>query len=320
MRLLEKYLINFKKEVLAVRLLIGRIIKWLGKNEILNFINDEIYLKILFYFFMNKSLDLSNPQTLNEKIQWIKLYMRDARYVSLVDKVTAKDYVAKVIGEKYIIPTLGIWDDFEKIDFKNLPEKFVLKCNHDSGSCIVCKNKTKLDIGYARKFLKKKLNRNYYWAAREWFYKGINPKIIAESYMEDSSTNDLRDYKFYCFNGRVDSVLLCLGRNIGKPVFYFFDKEWNLKRYNLSGKEAPDDFFIDKPKNIEEMFFVAEKLAKSIKVPFVRIDLYSVNSKTYFGEFTFYPDSGMDRNRLPETDKYFGSLFELKNSLESRRF
>ena len=261
---------------------------------------------------MGKKLNIENPETLNEKIQWMKLFFRCPEYSKLVDKITAKKYVASTIGEKYVIPTLGIWNKFDDIDFNELPDKFVLKCNHDSGSCVICEDKRKLNISNIRKFFSNRLNHNYYWAAREWFYKEIKPKIIAELYMEDEKTKELRDYKFYCFNGKVNCVLICLARKSGKPQFYFFDRKWNLKRYNLAGKNASNNFTIQKPDNIDEMFALAEKLADKIKIPFVRIDLYNVNSNIYFSEFTFYPDSGMDRHRLPEIDKYFGSLFDVK--------
>lgn len=291
-----------------MRLFIGRIIKWFGKVELLNFIPDDTYLSILYYFFMGKRLNLSNPMTLNEKIQWIKLFDRKNKYIELVDKVSAKIFVQKCIGSQYIIPTIGVWRNFQEIDFDSLPNKFVLKCTHDSGSCLVCTDKNTFDKKYAERFFKKRLTRQYFWAAREWAYKEIKPQIIAEEYIEDNSTHDLRDYKFYCFGDVVDCVLVCLDRCIGKPKFYFFDKKWNLKRYNIRGKNAPEDFQITKPENIDKMFQIARDLSVETGTYFVRVDLYNVNGNIYFSELTLYPDSGMDRHRLPEIDLYFGSL------------
>lgn len=292
-------------------LFFGRLFRWLGNKNLLNFINDDLYLKICYYLCMGKPVNFSNPITLNQKINWLKINDRKEEYANLVDKHIAKEYVANVIGSEYIIPTLGVWNSFDEIDFDILPEKFVLKCTHDSGSVIVCSDKNGFNFNFARKKLSKSLMRNYYWFGREWIYKNIKPRIIAERYMEDTETKDLRDYKFYCFGDVVDCVLVCVGRERGNTKFYFFDKNWNLKRYNKLGKEAPADFTLPKPKNIDKMFDIAKELSVASGAPFLRVDLYNVNGKIYFGELTFYPDCGMDRNRLPETDEYFGSLVDL---------
>lgn len=292
-------------------LFLGRLFRWFGKKEHLNFIGDILYLKISYFFFMGKKLDLRNPITLNEKLQWLKLYDRKGYYYELVDKYEVKKYVKNIIGEKYVIPTLAIWNSVDDISLKLLPNKFILKCTHDSGSCIVCEDKNKVELNKVKKFLYNRLKYNYFWLGREWAYKNIKPRIIAEKYIEDSENHGLIDYKFYCFNGVVECVLVCLDRSSGSPKFYFFDKNWDLKRYNKLGKNAPQGFSLPKPKNIEEMFKVAETLAKSINVPFIRVDLYNIDGKIFFGELTFYPDSGMDRNRLYETDVYFGNLVDL---------
>lgn len=294
-----------------MRLFIGRMIKWLGKNNLLNFICDKFYIKMLYYLFMGKCINFESPTTLNEKIQWSKLYDRNPLYTVLTDKIKVKEFVAMTIGGQYVIPLIGIFERFEYVKYNELPQQFVIKCNHDSGSCIVCKDKKIFDINYAKKKINKHLNINYFYSGREWAYKNINPKIIIEEYIEDSYSKDLKDYKFYCFGDVVDCVLVCVGRNNGKPKFYFFDREWNLKRYNKLGKQAPDDFTLPKPENIDEMFEIARTLSVASGAPFLRVDLYNVNGKIYFGELTLYPDCGMDRNRLPETDEYFGSLVDL---------
>ena len=296
-----------------LRFFLGRVFRWLGKKRFLDFISDEIYLKISYFLLMGKCLNLYIPTTLNQKINWLKVNDRKNEYIDMVDKYNAKEYVANVIGSDYIIPTLGVWNNVDEIDFDRLPNKFVLKCTHDCGSTIVCKDKSKVSKGFVKNKLDKCLKRNYFWMGREWIYKNIEPRIIAEQYMEDTETKDLRDYKFYCFKDVVDCVLVCVGRESGNTKFYFFDKEWNLKRYNKRGKEAPDGFTLPKPENMDEMFEIAKKLSVASGAPFLRVDLYNVNGKIYFGELTFYPDCGMDRNRLPETDEYFGSLVDLSN-------
>ena len=271
-------------------------------------IPDSIFLKLKFKKKMGYSFDLKNPQTFNEKLQWLKLYNRNPLYSTLVDKCAVKPYIAKLIGDQHIIATLGVWNSFDDIDFEKLPNQFVLKCTHDSGSYVICKDKSKLNVAEARKKLSAALNSNYFYSGREWPYKNVPPRIIAEQYIEDRN-GALVDYKFSCFNGYVDCVMVCLDRHLNDTKFYFFDKDWNLKRLNVRGKNAPADFTIPKPPCMDEMFEMAAKLSKDI--PFVRVDLFECDGKIYFGEMTFYPDSGFDANLLPETDKYFGQLIDL---------
>ena len=271
---------------------------------------DKLYLQLLFYGYMGKRLNLKNPQTLNEKLQWLKLYNRRPEYTTMVDKYAVKKYVADIIGEEYIIPTLGVWDNFDDIDFDSLPNQFVLKTTHDGGSygVIICNDKSYFNIEKAKQYLNKSLKRNSYKVSREYPYKTVQHRIIAEKYMEDE-TGELRDFKFYCFKGYVDCVLYCFDRNSGDTKFYFFDKDWNLKRYNKRGKEAPEDFTLPKPENIEKMFNLASTLSKDL--PYARVDFYNINGKIYFGEITFFPAGGFDYNRLPEMDLYFGNFINL---------
>ena len=287
---------------------IARLINSLSFRGLLNWMPDAILLKVLFRLRVGYRLDLKNPKKFNEKIQWLKLFNRNPLYTTLVDKYAVKQYIADKIGEQYIIPTLGVWNKFDEIDFDKLPNQFVLKCTHDSGSYIICKDKTKFDVDSARKKLSSALKRNYYFAGREWPYKNVFPRIIAEKYIEDRN-GAIVDYKFSCFNGNVDCVMVCLDRHINDVKFYFFDKTWNLKRLNVRGKNAPEGFTIPKPSCMDEMFEIAAKLSKDI--PFVRVDLFECDGKVYFGEMTFYPDSGFDANLLPETDDYFGNLIDL---------
>lgn len=278
------------------------------KHELLKLIPDSIYLKNAYKKIMGKNLNLRTPKTFNEKLQWLKLHNRNPLYTTLVDKYAVKNWAARQIGDSYIIPTLGVWDKFEEIDFEKLPNQFVLKCTHDSGSYFICKDKSKLDKIEAQKRFTKALKRNFFYSGREWPYKNVHPRIIAEQYMEDRN-GAFVDYKFSCFNGVVDCVMVCLDRHLNDVKFYFFDKDWNLKRLNVRGKNAPDDFTIPTPPCMDEMFEIAAKLSKDI--PFVRVDLFECDGKIYFGEMTFYPDSGFDANLLPETDVYFGQKIDL---------
>lgn len=273
-------------------------------------LSDKLYLKWMYRLEMGKRLDLRNPQTLNEKIQWLKLYNRNPEYTIMVDKYAVKKYVADIIGEKYIIPTLGVWDKVSDIDFDSLPDRFVLKTTHGGGSggVVICKDKSSFDFDVAKKKLSQSLKRDIYRNLKEWPYKDVPKRIIAEKYVQDSR-GELNDYKFYSFNGKVDLVLVCCDRGSGNTKFYFFDRNWQLKRYNKMGKNAPSDFTMPKPDGIEKMFEIAELLGKN--TVYSRIDLYNVDGTIYFGEITFFPASGFDKGRLPEIDLMFGQMLDL---------
>lgn len=263
---------------------------------------EQFYLKILYRLKMGKKLNLVSPKTMNEKLQWLKLNNREPELTVMADKVKVKEYVAKIIGEEHIIPTLGVWNHFDEILIDKLPSQFVLKTNHSGGSTgvVICKNKEEINWKLVRRKLEKSLKSDISYTLGEWPYRNIERKILAETFMGD----DLIDYKFYCFNGHADVVLMCLERSTGHPKFYFFDRDWQLRRLNIRGKEAPKDFTLPKPEGMDEMFQMASKLSAGI--PFVRVDLYYINGRIYFGEMTFFPASGFDRNRLPEADYYFG--------------
>lgn len=258
---------------------------------------------------MGKKLDLENPRTFNEKLQWLKINDRKEEYTTLVDKYAVREYIEEKLGEEYLIPLLGVWDNPEDIDFDKLPDRFVLKCNHNSGvGMCICKDKSKLDIPKVKEELKKGLKQDYFITSREWPYKNVKRRIIAEKYMEDSR-GKFADYKFFCFNGFVHNVMVCLERNTGDTKFYFFDRDWNLLRLNKRGKEAPEGFTIRKPECIDKMFEIAAVLSEN--KPYSRIDLYEVDGKIYFGEITFFPNSGFDANFLKETDERFGNMIDL---------
>lgn len=278
----------------------------------LNFLfPDKLYLTLLFRLKMGYWMDWKNPKTFSEKLQWLKLYNRKPEYTTMVDKYAVKEYVAKIIGEEYIIPTLGVWDRPEDIDWDSLPRKFVLKTTHGGGGSgvVICKDKATFDKNAAVAKLKRSLNSCIYKSLREWPYKNVDRKIIAEEYLYDSSEYNqggLTDYKFYCFNGKAYKVMLCIGRGQKETKFYSFDKEWRLLRHNKRGLMAPENFTLPMPPCMDKMFRVAEDLSK--RLPFARIDLYFVNNKIYFSEITLYPDSGLDSNILPEIDKLYGSM------------
>lgn len=275
--------------------------------------SDRMYLRLRYMAAFGRRLDLRNPQTFNEKLQWLKLYNRKPEYTAMVDKLEAKKYVAGIIGEEYIIPTIGVWNNPEEIDFDSLPEQFVFKCTHNSGHGLcICKSKKDLDIPAVKKSLAEALAEDYFLKGREWPYKNVPHRIIAEQYLSDDSPQNrgsLSDYKFTCFNGQADNVMVCIDRDKGDTKFYFFDRDWKLLRLNKRGLEAPEGFTLEKPEAMDRMFDIAARLSEGI--PFVRVDLYYVNGRIYFGELTFFPESGLDRNLLPETERLFGSRIVL---------
>lgn len=275
----------------------------------LNWMPDKMYLKMRFKNLMGKRLDLKNPKTFNEKIQWLKLNDRKDFYKTIVDKYSVRDYIAQEWGEEHLIPLLGAWESVEDITFDSLPEQFVLKCTHGSKCNIVCTDKSKLDIEKAKRLLSKWMSTNYYYHSREWPYKFVTPRIIAEKYMLSTDADELIDYKFYCNNGKPEYVMVCVGRNNNNLRFLYFDREWNFYRYNYGDDKLPADFSFPMPEQVPEMFKIAEKLSKGFK--YLRVDLYESDGKLYFGELTLYPSGGFDRDILPETDALFGSMIEL---------
>lgn len=271
-------------------------------------IPDPLYLKLEFLRCMKKRLNLKDPKTFNEKLQWLKLYDRKRSYTTMVDKYEAKKYVADRIGEEYIIPTLGVWEKFDDIDFDSLPDQFVLKCTHDSGGLVICRDKSKLDIEAAKKKINQSLQNNYYWHKREWPYKNVKPRIIAEQFMEDSQTGELRDYKFFCFDGEVKALFIASERQAAEETkFDFFDAEYNHLPFTNGHPNA--DTLPQKPGCFEQMKALAAKLSEGI--PHLRVDFYEVGGKVYFGELTFFHWSGMMPFQPEQWDYTFGEWIEL---------
>lgn len=251
--------------------------------------SDKTYVKIQYFLHFKKKLDLIDPRTFNEKIQWLKLYDRKNEYTQMVDKAAAKDYVKSVIGEEYLIPTIGVYNKFDDIDFNKLPEQFVLKCTHNSGGVVICKDKKKLNIEEAKKVISKSLKKDFYKQTREWPYKNVCHRIICEKYMVDESGLELKDYKFFCFNGKVKFLKIDFNRQIGHRANYY-DVNFNLLEFGETVCPPCFDRHFEKPLNFEKMICLAERLSKNI--PFVRVDLYNINGNVFFGEITFYPNSG----------------------------
>lgn len=273
-------------------------------------IPDRIYLQIVYFRHFKKFIDFDNPKTFNEKIQWLKLNYRKEEYTNLVDKYRVKQYITKLIGEEYVIPTLGVWKNVDDIDFKSLPEKFVLKCNNDSGGIVICKNKKDFDEVKAKSFLKERLKNNGYWYGREWPYKDVKPCIIAEKYMEDSISKDLKDYKFFCFNGSMEFFDIDIDRFIEHRSNYY-DRNGNFLPFGKT--YCPPDYTkkIEMPKNLDKMIELAETISHNTVLS--RIDFYEIDGQVYFGEITFYPGSGFSPFTDEKWDYKLGDMIDLPN-------
>jgi hypothetical protein len=271
---------------------------------------DEEFLKRAYRANLGHELDLENPQTFNEKLQWLKLYNRRPEYTIMVDKYRVRDYIAEKLGEEYLIPLLGVWNDPDEIDFDALPNQFVLKCNHNSGlGMCICKDKSKLDIKKVKKELIKGLKQDYYLTGREWPYKDVPRKIICEKYMTDDSGTELSDYKIHNFNGVPKVILVCSERFSNSGLHEdFYDVNW--KKIDLKRPEHPtSEQEVNKPKELEKMLIFSEKLSKNY--PFMRTDFYEVNGQLYFGEITLYPTSGFASFEPEEWDETFGEWIKL---------
>lgn len=273
--------------------------------------NDESFLKMAYKRKFGKELDLKKPITYNEKLQWLKLYDRKPEYTTMVDKYEAKAYIANKIGEKYVVPTLGVWNSFDDIDFENLPNSFVLKCTHDSGGLVVCKEKSKLNKKNARKKINKSLASNYFRVGREWPYKNVIPRIIAEPLLKDDAIKEdeqecLTDYKFFCFNG-VPKIAYISKDKAENPATDFFDMDYNHLPIRM--KDPNSDVLPEKPIRFDEMKKIATQLSQGF--PHLRVDFYSANGKLYVGELTFYHCSGFAQIQPEEWAVKMGNWIEL---------
>ena len=275
-------------------------------NRIVTMIpDDELYIKLMWKLSrLNYPLNLSNPQTFNEKLQWLKLHDRNPKYTIMVDKIRVKEWVASKIGEQHIIPTLGVWESPEDIDFDSLPNQFVLKCNHNSGIGVyVCKDKRSMNKKKVIKDLKKGLQQNYYKEGREWPYKNVKPMVLAEKYMEDESGFELKDYKVFNFNGEPKIIEIDYDRFKGHKR-HLYDVDWNKIDATIEFPSDPDRSF-EKPKVLDQLLSLAKTLSEGI--PHVRTDFYIVRDRIYFGELTFFHGSGLEHITPLDFDKQMGS-------------
>ena len=294
------------KYVKAPRLVLSFILRHFFSRT--RWLTDESFIKYEYLFETGKRLDLANPLTFNEKLQWLKLHDIHPEYTIMADKYCAKNYVSSIIGESYLIPTIGVWESFDDIDFSKLPDQFVIKTTHDSGGVVIIKDK-KRDLCNARKVIEKSLRHNYFYEHREYPYKDIQPRIIAEKYMVDESGTELKDYKIFCFYGEPRIVQVDYDRFIDHKR-NLYDIAWNRLPFTL---KFPTDRKreIPKPEGLGEMLDVAKKLSKGI--PHVRVDLYHINGKIYFGELTFFHGSGFEKFTPEEWNKILGNWIQLDN-------
>ena len=279
---------------------------FLQSRGLLNWMDDEAYLKRLYRYSMGCELPLDDPKTFNEKLQWLKLHDRRPLYTKLVDKYEVKAYVAEKIGAEYVVPVIaGPWDSADEIDFDALPEQFVLKCTHDSGGVVICRDKAAFDREAARAKLRKTLRRNFYWAGREWPYKDVKPRVFAERYMEDES-GELRDYKVMCFGGEPKLIQLHMGR-FTHHTQDFYDTDWNLlpiyQGTPLSGSAVPRPAFLD------EMLRLSRRMAEGFIQ--IRLDWFCVEGRLYFGEYTFFDASGCENFEPDEYNRIMGDWIRL---------
>ncbi len=287
------------------RQLFIKICDWAG---LYRHMSDDTYLRKMFYCCFGKDFNLKHPKTFNEKLQWLKLYDRNPEYTYLVDKYEVKSIISSRLGSQYSVPCIGLWDDFSSIDFDNMPNQFVLKTTHDSGSVIICNSKDDFDYKLSRHKLQKSLRRNYYYYRREWPYKNVKPRIIAEPLLINNG-KPVDDIKIHCFNGIPKLILVCSDRYTSHGLTEdFYDIDWN--HLNIMRPGVPNAlFFHGKPPKLNEMIELARKISSGI--PFLRVDFFIADNQIYIGELTFFPASGFERFVPDEWDDILGSWLEL---------
>lgn len=275
----------------------------------MRFIPDELYIQIYYFAHFRKFCNLKNPKTYNEKLNWLKLHDHNPLYTTLVDKYEVKKYVANLIGEQYIIPTLGIWDSIDDIEFEKLPNQFVIKCTHDSEGHVIVRDKSKMDKSAVKKKIGAALKQNFYYIGREWPYKYVKPRVIVEKYMEDHVDGELRDYKFFCFDGEPKVMFVASDRSSDHVKFDYFDLDFN--HLDIKQKYPHAQKPLRKPETFEQMIRLSKILSKGF--PHVRVDFYEVDGQLYFGELTFYHFSGFMPFEPSQWDYTFGDWLRLPN-------
>ena len=262
--------------------------------------SDELYLSWMFYHRLGYWPNLRRPKSFNEKLQWMKLHDNNPLFSLYADKYRVREHIVETIGEGYLIPILGVFEKAEDIDFDSLPNQFVLKCNHGAGCNIICKDKNRFDRRAAIIKLNEWMAKDYSHLKREYHYASIERKIICEQFMTDNETGDLRDYKFFCIGGEVQMIQVDMNR-FSHHTRNIYDKDWNLLDVEIS---FPRDVTctVAPPRELPEMIAIANKLSKDFKQ--VRVDLYVINHKVYFGELTFFSGAGFSR--------YYPRKFEIE--------
>lgn len=273
----------------------------------LRFLPDSFYIQLNYFGHFHRFADLKNPKTYNEKLNWLKLHNHDPIYSKYVDKYTVKAYVDSVIGEGYCVPTIGVWESFDEIDFDSLPNQFVLKCTHDSEGIVIVKDKCLMEESAVKRKITAALKQNFYYIGREWPYRSLKPRIIAEPFLIDDETGELRDYKFFCFDGEPKVLFIASDRAIDDVRFDYFDMDF--KHLDIKQKYPNASKPIKKPRTFEQMIELSRKLSKGFV--HVRVDFYEVNGKVYFGELTFYHFSGFMPFQPRGWDEIFGEWLKL---------
>lgn len=280
--------------------------KVLERRGLYSKLDDRKYSTKKWKAYFGTKIDFDNPKTFNEKMQWLKVYDRKPEYTMMVDKYLVKDYVAKLIGEEYIIPTLGVWNSYDEIDFDSLTDKFVLKCTHDSASVTVIEDKNSIDHAYLKEFYSSRLAVNYFYKHREWPYKNVKPRIIAEKFIKDDINPELRVYKVFNFGGVPNTIQMINGDKTDHEYINYYDTDWNLLELRQNYPNGPVD---EKPACLDEMLRLSEKLSGNL--PFIRTDFFVVNGKVLFSEFTFFSDAGFAEFEPEKWDRIFGDLIKL---------
>jgi len=276
--------------------------------HLLDWIPDKAFLKLSYRAYMGQRLNLESTKLFTEKLQWLKLYNRNPNHTRLVDKYEVRAYITEQFGAKYLIPLLGVWDNPGDIDFSALPDQFVLKCTHDSGTYIICRDKKTFNIAAAKKNLKKSLRYNYYWHGREYHYKKVKPRLVCEELMVDESGTDLKDYKVFCFNGKPTFILVDFNRTTGHNR-NIYDTDWQYVPFVMNRYYPDPSTVFDKPKCFDEMLDIAGKISKDH--PFIRVDFFIVGSKLYIGELTFFHGTGLIIFEPPEYNAMLGDMLIL---------
>lgn len=283
-----------------------KLIRHLGDRKLFNWMNDEAYLRLIFLCETGKKLNLENPVTYNEKLQWLKIHDRKPEYCAYVDKYEVRNYIKDIIGEQYLIPLIDVYNQISDILWNELPEKFVLKCTHGSGCNIICTDKNKLDINGSIIKLKKWMRKNWYWFGREWPYKNVKPRIICETFISDTDKVP-NDYKILCFNGKAKLIEVHLDR-YGRHTQDFYDIEWN--KTTIVQGSPPSSIKCDRPKQLENMIKLSETLAQYMR--HVRVDWYVAKNNLYFGEITLYDSSGFSTFSSEKDDYLLGSWIDIE--------